>query len=53
MNSFEWGYDVNVVNLEGYFTHIFYSTYDNLEGRDAYLSHHVHVDYENELLPKT
>jgi len=50
MKSFEWGEDVSVENLQGGFTHVFESTFDSLEGRDAYISHPVHVEYANELL---
>jgi len=51
MKSFEWGEDVSVENLQGGFTHVFESTFDSPEGRDAYLSHPAHVAYANEVLP--
>eukprot|EP00252_Welwitschia_mirabilis_P002646 TRINITY_DN12595_c0_g1_i1.p1 TRINITY_DN12595_c0_g1~~TRINITY_DN12595_c0_g1_i1.p1 ORF type:complete len:107 (-),score=11.42 TRINITY_DN12595_c0_g1_i1:221-541(-) len=51
MKSFEWGEDVSVENLHQGFTHVFVSTFDNEEGRDAYLIHSSHVEYANQLIP--
>ena len=37
-------------NLQEGFTHVFESTFDSPEGRDAYLSHPIHVEFGKELL---
>lgn len=51
MKSFEWGEDISVENLQEGFTHVFESTFDSSEGRDAYVSHPTHVEFANEFLP--
>ncbi|KAJ7515796.1 hypothetical protein O6H91_22G028200 [Diphasiastrum complanatum] len=50
MKGFEWGTDVSIENLHEGYTHVFLSTFDSIEGRDAYLVHPVHVAYGKELL---
>ncbi|EFJ26155.1 hypothetical protein SELMODRAFT_98687 [Selaginella moellendorffii] len=51
MKGFEWGTDVSVENLHQDFTHVFTSTFESPEGRDAYLVHPAHTAYANKLLP--
>ncbi|CAK7356841.1 unnamed protein product [Dovyalis caffra] len=39
------GTDVSIENLHQGFTHIFESTFEDLEGRSAYVTHPAHVDF--------
>ncbi|GLJ24934.1 hypothetical protein SUGI_0477160 [Cryptomeria japonica] len=51
LKSFQWGEDVSVENQQQGFTHVFECTFDNIEGRDAYLAHPTHVEFANQILP--
>lgn len=42
IKDFEWGTDVSVENLQQGFTHCFFVSFENEEGRDLYLPHPDH-----------
>ncbi|PHU18305.1 putative protein Pop3 [Capsicum chinense] len=52
MKAFHWGKDVSTENLQQGFTHVFESTFDSTEGVAEYVSHPVHVEFANLILPQ-
>ncbi|PHT48698.1 putative protein Pop3 [Capsicum baccatum] len=52
MKAFHWGKDVSRENLQQGFTHVFESTFDSTEGVAEYVSHPVHVEFANLMLPQ-
>ncbi|KAF9609816.1 hypothetical protein IFM89_018670 [Coptis chinensis] len=44
------GKDVSIENLHLGLTHVFESTFENLEGVAEYISHPAHVEFANEFL---
>jgi hypothetical protein len=42
IKGFEWGTDVSVENLQQGFTHCFFVSFENEEGRAVYLPHPAH-----------
>ncbi|KAM3268099.1 stress-response A/B barrel domain-containing protein HS1 [Capsicum chacoense] len=52
MKAFHWGKDVSIENLQQGFTHVFESTFDSTEGVAEYVSHPVHVEFANLMLPQ-
>ncbi|CAK7326276.1 unnamed protein product [Dovyalis caffra] len=50
LKSFQWGTDVSIENLHQGFTHIFECTFENLEGRSAFVCHPAHVDFATAFL---
>lgn len=52
MKAYEWGEDVSIENLNQGFTHCFITTFEDTEGRDAYIPHPAHQEYANWLLPQ-
>jgi len=42
IKDFEWGTDVSVENLQQGFTHCFFVSFENEEGRAVYLPHPAH-----------
>jgi hypothetical protein len=51
IKDFEWGTDVSVENKAQGFTHCFFVTFDDAQGRDAYLPHPAHKDFVNLAVP--
>ncbi len=51
MKGFEWGTDVSVEGLSDGYTHCFVTTFENIDGRNAYLPHPAHQAYVEKLLP--
>ncbi|KAK9289064.1 hypothetical protein L1049_017535 [Liquidambar formosana] len=51
MKAFHWGKDVSIENLHQGFTHVFQSTFENVEGVAEYIAHPAHVEFSNVLLP--
>lgn len=45
IRDFEWGTDVSVEKLSKGFTHCFFVTFDDEQGRDAYLPHPAHTAF--------
>jgi len=54
MKGFEWGpvsYVIGEDNMAGPYQYAFVTTFDNREGRDAYLVHEVHLAYVEKMVP--
>ncbi|XP_068647431.1 stress-response A/B barrel domain-containing protein HS1 [Aristolochia californica] len=51
MKAFHWGTNVSAENLHQGFTHVFESTFENVEGIAEYVAHPAHVEFANVLLP--
>ncbi|XP_020244135.1 stress-response A/B barrel domain-containing protein HS1-like [Asparagus officinalis] len=51
MKAFHWGKDVSIQNKHQGFTHVFESTFENVEGIAEYVSHPVHVEFSSNFLP--
>lgn len=45
IQDFEWGTDVSVENKQQGFTHCFFVTFRDAEGRDTYLPHPAHKEF--------
>lgn len=45
IQDFEWGTDVGVEGLSKGFTHCFFVTFADAQGRDAYLPHAAHQEF--------
>lgn len=52
IRDFEWGTDVSVENLSKGFTHCFFVTFDDEQGRDAYLPHPAHKAFVDIVKPQ-
>ncbi|KAL6990157.1 Stress-response A/B barrel domain-containing protein hs1 [Sarracenia purpurea var. burkii] len=51
MKAFHWGRDVSIENAHQGFTHVFESTFENVEGVAEYIAHPAHDEFANKLLP--
>jgi hypothetical protein len=49
--DYEWGTDVGVENLSSGFTHCFFVTFRDAQGRDSYLPHTAHKEFVELLKP--
>ncbi|XP_057959062.1 stress-response A/B barrel domain-containing protein HS1 [Malania oleifera] len=53
MKAFHWGKDVSIENRQQGFTHVFESTFENVEGVAEYVGHPAHVEFANKFLAIT
>jgi hypothetical protein len=51
IQAYEWGTDVSPEMRSQGFTHCFFVTFRNEEGRDAYLPHEAHQEFVKQVLP--
>lgn len=51
IKDFEWGTDVSVENLADGFTHAFFVTFENEQGRATYLPHPAHQEFVSLVKP--
>lgn len=51
IRDFEWGTDVSVENLSKGFTHCFFVTFENEQGRETYLPHPEHKKFVDLVKP--